>query len=519
MVLPVVRCGLALLILPAVFLMAGAGRVQAVEYFVSTAGSDTNDGLSDGTAFRTIQKGVNVAVAGDVVQVRGNGGVYAERITIANKVGAEAAPIVLKTYDGDPPAVVDLTGVAVPKTSSKEAIIKIENCHWVVVRGMAFRNFRTAGTNAVQASQTPVGIYVNCTSGNTCSHIVLRECEVSGIWQSSTALYDFDANAHGIIVMGRSASALTGLVIENCKVFNLRLGASEAVALNGNVSRFRIANNEVHDCNNIGIDMIGFEDAYKGSVAADVSEDQARHGECVRNHVYNIDSALNPAYGGSFTNTFASESVRNSRRAAGGIYVDGGRDVVIEGNVVQGCNFGVEIASEHFGRTTTDCVVTGNVVSGCHVGGIVLGGGDVENGGVSGIVISHNTLLHNDPTSYGGGQVLMNNRVNNTAIIGNVMVAGKTAAGAPPLYVLKHATNGGGITMDGNIYSGVPMSGGQPSVPVGFEWNGVDRLSMAAWKTATGQEANSRFVEKPVLKYRVDENEPDIGLLQPGAGE
>ena len=41
---------------------------------------------------------------------------------------------------------------------------------------------------------------------------------------------------------------------------NLRTGQSESVALNGNVTNFKVIKNHVYDCNNIGIDFIGYED-------------------------------------------------------------------------------------------------------------------------------------------------------------------------------------------------------------------------------------------------------------------
>lgn len=41
-------------------------------------------------------------------------------------------------------------------------------------------------------------------------------------------------------------------------VANLKLGLSEAIAVNGNVDSFEVTNNKVHD-NNIGIVLIGHE--------------------------------------------------------------------------------------------------------------------------------------------------------------------------------------------------------------------------------------------------------------------
>ena len=101
--------------------------------------------------------------------------------------------------------------------------------------------------------------------------------------------------------------------------------------MNGNVEDFLIEN-RVHDTNNIGIDVIGFE-----GTAPDPTVDQARDG-IVGGAVWNIDSYGNPAYGDS--------------RSADGVYVDDSRDVVVEANVAHDVNIGIELASEHAGRST-----------------------------------------------------------------------------------------------------------------------------------------------------------------------
>lgn len=115
-------------------------------------------------------------------------------------------------------------------------------------------------------------------------------------------------NAHGIAVYGNSSTSLEQLAITQNELYNLKLGASEAMAINGNVDGFRIAQNIVHDNNNIGIDIIGFE-----GIAPNPSQDQARNGVIEENHVYNSSSFGNPAYGEDYS--------------AAGIYVDGGKAV------------------------------------------------------------------------------------------------------------------------------------------------------------------------------------------------
>lgn len=71
-------------------------------YYVSTTGDDHNPG-SEGAPFRTIQKGVDTARAGDAVLIRK--GVYHEVVTESHS-GTQSAPIVISGYPGEK-AVID----------------------------------------------------------------------------------------------------------------------------------------------------------------------------------------------------------------------------------------------------------------------------------------------------------------------------------------------------------------------------------------------------------------------------
>ena len=51
------------------FLLPGFSPLSAFTYYVSNTGSNANSGLSPAQAFLTIQKGADVAVAGDTVLV------------------------------------------------------------------------------------------------------------------------------------------------------------------------------------------------------------------------------------------------------------------------------------------------------------------------------------------------------------------------------------------------------------------------------------------------------------------
>ena len=59
--------------------------------------------------------------------------------------------------------------------------------------------------------------------------------------------------------------------------------------VDGNVTNFLITNNLIHDNDNIGIDIIGFE-----GVSPDPAYDYARSGTVAGNTVYNISAINNP---------------------------------------------------------------------------------------------------------------------------------------------------------------------------------------------------------------------------------
>ena len=75
---------------------------QAATYYVSTSGSDSNAGTL-AKPFKTIQRGLDLARAGDTVMVRG--GTYAGSVTFRYS-GASGRPITLQNYNGEK-AIID----------------------------------------------------------------------------------------------------------------------------------------------------------------------------------------------------------------------------------------------------------------------------------------------------------------------------------------------------------------------------------------------------------------------------
>ena len=206
-------------------------------------------------------------------------------------------------------------------------------------RYLTIQRVRDHGVPSAASGHVPMGILVT----GAADHIRLHGNVVHDI--GTTFHGRNGGDAHGIGVFGTASDhPIDDVEIVDNELANLTLGSSEALVVNGNVTDFLIEGNRVHDTNNIGIDVIGFE-----GTASDPTVDQARDGIVRGNTVWNVDSYGNPAYGYD--------------RSADGIYVDGGRDMLIEANVVHDVNIGIELASEHAGRSTRNVTARNNLVT------------------------------------------------------------------------------------------------------------------------------------------------------------
>ena len=339
----------------------------AATYIVSPTGNNAHDG-SLATPWLTIQHAANMLTPGDTVFVRD--GIYREAVTM-NTSGAVNAFISLRAFPNEQP-IIDGSTLTVP--AADNGLFLIDSQSYVIIDGFELRNYSTAA-----ASRVAIGIFVTGSS----HHIQLRNNSIHGI----KALDRVNGNAHGIAIYGTQAPhAIRDVIVDGNELFDLQLGNSEALVLNGNVTDFIVSNNRVHDNDNIGLDFIGFE-----QTAPSPAYDQARDGVVTGNVVYDINSVNNPAY--------------NGEKSAGGIYVDGGTRILIERNTVHDSNIGIEIASEHQGRSTSDITLRNNLIYDNHIAGIAMGGYDAQRGSTEHCNIINNTLFHNDSDQDGNGEL------------------------------------------------------------------------------------------------------------------
>jgi hypothetical protein len=425
-------------------------------FYVSKTGNDSNPG-TQAAPWLTIQHAADTVRAGSTVNVRG--GIYEERVTIKTSGNATDGYITFRSYSGEI-AILDAEHLT---PDGRSAILTIHNKSYVRIEGFEIRNYRTADRQL-----TPLGISVMGAG----SHIELLKNNVHHIEQTFDGrdAPGHGANGFGIAVYGTDAkNPISELVIDGNEVHHLKTGSSESLVVNGNVTNFRITHNVVHDNNNIGIDVIGFE-----RTAPDPAVDQARDGVVSGNLVYNITSRGNPAYGND----------ENSD----GIYVDGGTRVLIEQNVMHDVDFGIELASEHKDRATSYITARNNLIYHNHTAGVSIGGYDPERGHTEHCTVVNNTLYDNDTSGTKSGEFQMQWNMADNIFANNIVYAGSRCL----LTLNKSQIKEGqpSVTLDHNLYycaSGSKTSTwGTSSAPI----TGFDN-----YVQSTGNDRHSRFLD------------------------
>lgn len=436
--------------------VSGAFGQPNSSFYVSTTGNDSNPG-TQAAPWRTVQHAADSAHAGSIVSVRG--GIYEELVSINASGNASDGYITFRSYPGET-AILDAEHLTL---NGRTGILAIHNQSYVRVEGLEIRNFRTA-----EHRLSPLGISVTGAG----SHIELLKNNVHHIennFQGRDAP-GHGGNGFGIAVYGTDAKTpITDLIIDGNEVHHLKTGSSESLVVNGNVTNFRVTHNVVHDNNNIGIDVIGFE-----HTAPDPSVDQARDGLVSGNLVYNITSRGNPAYG--------------NEQNSDGIYVDGGTRILIEQNVIHDVDFGIELASEHKDRATSYITARNNLIYHCHTAGISMGGYAPERGRTDHSSVVNNTLYENDTSGTGSGEFQMQWNMADNIFTNNIVYAGQRC-----LMTTNKSQSGpkqSPVNIDHNLY--YCASGAQASI---WEKAGANVTGFDQYVQSSGNDRHSRFLD------------------------
>lgn len=464
---------------PAPATSAPAGSTPAI-FYVATTGSDDAPG-TEAAPWRTLQKAADTVGAGATVRVRG--GVYTDPVTITTSGSAAGGAITFESAAGER-AILDGTGL--DPADRETGLVRLENVSYVTVRGFEIRNYRSSEPDVV-----PAGIFYEGAG----SHVSLVDNHVHDV--ETLVSTRSHGDAFGIAIYGTSATTpVSDLLVDGNEVDHVKTGSSESVAINGNVDGFAFTNNRVHDTNNIGLAVIGYE-----GTSPTPAVDRARNGLVADNHVWNVTSFGNPAYG--------------EDRSADGLYVDGGASIVLERNVVHHVDVGIELASEHKGRFTSDCVARDNVVYRCNVVGVSIGGYDRKRGGTERCAVVNNTLFENDTTRSGTGEVQLQFKCFDNAIANNVV-----AASDQGVFVTSYTASNKRSTVDGNCYF----------APAGarrlWVWRRREYTDFSRWREATGGDlhglvADPLFVDAASFDLHLGADSPawDAGVSRPDVGQ
>jgi hypothetical protein len=425
------------------------------DFYVATSGDDANPGTIE-KPFLTMQHAADIAKPGATVHVRGD--VYCQQLTVKVSGNAQQGFITFESHPGEQ-AILD--GGCLTPSEENTSMILLNNVSYVRIQGLEVRNNRTDNSRIV-----PAGIRV-FGSG---SHIEILKNNVHHIEQNSTYRVKSGqgANGFGIAIYGTDAKTpISDLVVDGNEVHHLKTGSSESLVINGNVAGFRISKNIVHDNNNIGIDVIGFE-----RTAPDPEVDRARDGVVSENLVYNITSRGNSAYGNDANSD--------------GIYVDGGTRILIERNVMHDVDFGIELASEHASGNTSHVVARNNLIYSCHTAALAIGGYDAKRGKTEDVLIVNNTLYANDTWETGTGEILLQFYLRNNVIKNNIIYVGKH--GRVMSSRSKPTDSAPTVIFDHNLYY---LPAGSKAAKWSFDQ--VDYSSFEEYVQASGNDRNSHF--------------------------
>jgi hypothetical protein len=408
-------------------------------YYVTTTGSNGNNGTTPALAWKTIQHAMDQATPNSVVHILA--GTYNEKVEV-NVSGTAGNTITFQNYQDDN---VTLSGNGI---SSHDAIIGIFDQSYIIIQGLHISDNQQLDAQ---------GIIVE---GN-CQNIEIRNNKISHIHFSSdpNAPVNAGTNSQPIIVYGsNSGIAISNLVIDSNIIRDSRTGFSEGLAVNGNVDGFEVTNNIVHEITNIGIDLIGHE----GTAS---SNDQARNGLVKGNTVYQCKSPY---------------------ATAAGIYVDGAKDIIIENNQIFQNQWGIEVGCEHIGKSASGIEVRNNIIYGNDDAGLVIGGYDYPagSGKVTDCLLTNNSCYNNDVLTGGIGGVtgeLQITYTENCVLENNIFYA----ANASDLVLYVDPVNSVNLDLNYNLYY---ISGS-----TAFEYEGTTYTSFASYQSGTSQDSNSQF--------------------------
>ena len=250
-----IRFAMSLFMIAASLLPLSSIAQAATTYFISPTGNDSANGKSDATAFKTLQKGASVLIAGDTLMVRP--GTYAGFVMGWDfaQNGTATAPITIKA---DPGAVINSRNNKTPDG------INLEGASFIVIDGFTMNNPSSTMTRAGIRSVGNQGVVIrnNKVDGmgtwgifTSFSENILIENNIASNSVKQHGIYHSNSGDHPIIRGNQSfGNAQCGIHMNG----DLSQGGD------GLISFGLVENNIVHDNGaggGAGINMDGVQDS------------------------------------------------------------------------------------------------------------------------------------------------------------------------------------------------------------------------------------------------------------------
>ena len=235
-------------------------------------GNDTNDGQTEGSAWKTIQKAKNTLKSGQMVFVRG--GTYNEYGPIANS-GIPGEPIIFKAFPGEK-VIMDGDGF-----SSSQAFDFTNNNSYIVIDGFEFSNF----TETIYFHGNTNGVRIlNCNFHDSTpgklgygiiaygDDLVIENCKFDNI--AGLAIYGGISNVH-ILDTTINNAARRGIYIkdyDNLNISNCKISGCGELGIMADVKNSLIINSEVKNNTGTGI-YVGRSASIINSVISTTKQD------------------------------------------------------------------------------------------------------------------------------------------------------------------------------------------------------------------------------------------------------
>ena len=343
--------------------------------------SPNGEGEGDMNDPASIYDAIDMAKPGDTVYLRGGEYILTEAIWLSNS-GKAGAYITIKSYPGEN-AVITTTPENIDKYNDGGEYLFFafdEGTSYIIFEDLEIRG----------ATYKYVGAFV-CYDGGQ-NHLIFKNLKIHDLHTTKTK---YDANA--FLFMGEKKNPINNIMLIDNECYDLTLGYSEAISFAGNCEYCYVIGNEVYNCSNIGIDFYG-----NAEYCSVESLDQTRYCVAAYNTVYNCNSPY---------------------ADCAGIYVDGGRNCLIEGNYVYSCQYGIEIGSEELKEKypVIDIIVRNNVLKDNTVCAMRIGGYDTKTSGTV-----YNCYVYNNSFINNNGSNIILSKADKVVFANNIFIGNKT---------------------------------------------------------------------------------------------